>query len=222
MLPWGLVRLDRRGFGMSTGRPALEHDVADLGALCRQLKLRRVGLVGMSQGARAALAFAAAAPVRVSCLVLDGPPDLDAGAAADDDVPLDHFRNLIRSQGVDAFWREWAAHPLAQLRTGDLAAHRLLNSIIGRYPGHDLLQAPRAAAAAESTRPESIGAPVLVVSGAQDLASRTRAAQTLARRLPHAEHAVIPDAGHLPNLDNPAAYNSLVGAFLARHATTSS
>src|SRR5580698_5368440 len=47
-----VVRLDRRGFGLSSGRPSLAHDIADLRELCRHLDLRQVALVGMSQGAR--------------------------------------------------------------------------------------------------------------------------------------------------------------------------
>lgn len=214
-----VVRLDRRGFGLSTGRPALEHDVADLGALCRHLGLGRVALVGMSQGARAALAFAAAEPEAVSCLVLDGPPDVGGDPSAEDDVPLARFRALAQTQGIDAFRREWAMHPLAQLRTGDAGAQRLLKSILDRYPGTDLLQASASGATREAIRPESVAVPVLLVTGADDLASRTRAAQALAGRLPHAGQAVVPGAGHLPSLDNPAAYNSLVGAFLTRHTT---
>jgi len=49
-----VVRLDRRGFGLSTGRPAVRQDIADIGALCAYLDIRRIALVGMSQGARAA------------------------------------------------------------------------------------------------------------------------------------------------------------------------
>jgi pimeloyl-ACP methyl ester carboxylesterase len=215
-----VVRHDRRGFGLSTGRPALEHDVADLDALCRHIELRRVALVGMSQGARAALAYAVMSPASVSCLVLDGPPDVDAGAAAEDDVPLAHFRALVRARGVDAFRREWATHPLVQLRTSNPGAHRLLNSILGRYPGADLLNAPPGTGAGRAPiRLASVATPALVITGEHDLASRMRAATALARRLPHAEHALIPDAGHLPNLDNPDAYNTLISAFLVRHAT---
>jgi len=40
----------------------------------------------------------------------------------------------------------------------------------------------------------------------------------LAHRYACAERAVIADAGHLPNLDNPSAYNDLVRAFFRRHA----
>jgi pimeloyl-[acyl-carrier protein] methyl ester esterase len=215
-----VVRLDRRGFGLSSGRPALDGDVADLGALCRHLDLGRVALVGMSQGARSVLAFDAAAPERVSCLVLDGPPDIDSRAAAEEDVPVARYRALLRSKGVEAVRREWAKHPLAQLRSADAGAHGLLSSMLGRYRGADLVTAPVSAGAAPGPiRPESVARPVLIITGEHDLPGRVKAADALARRLPHTERAVIPGAGHLPNLDNPDAYNNLVGAFLARHAT---
>jgi 3-oxoadipate enol-lactonase len=215
-----VIRLDRRGFGLSSGRPALNHDVADLGALCRHLALGRVALIGMSQGARAVLGFAAAAPTRISCLVLDGPPDVDGGAAGDDGVPLAQYCALVRTMGIDAFRREWATHPLTQLRTGDPGARQLLNSMIGRYPGMDLAEEPASAGAVPGpVRLEIVATPTLVITGEHDLASRIHAADALAKRLPSAERAAIPHAGHLPNLDNPDAYNNLVRAFLSRHAT---
>jgi pimeloyl-ACP methyl ester carboxylesterase len=65
--------------------------------------------------------------------------------------------------------------------------------------------------------PESITTPVLVISGAHDLERRMKSADLLAQRFARAERAVVADAGHLPNLDNPVAYNNLVGAFLDRH-----
>lgn len=215
-----LVRFDRRGFGLSSGRPSGAQDIADIGALCNHLAIRRVALIGMSQGVRAVLGFAQAAPERVSCLVLDGPPDFDrCPSPADDEVPLAHYRAVVQTRGMATFRREWAAHPLLSLKTSDRHTRELLNAMIERYPGNDLAVS---AAAAEmppsSLRADAIGAPVLLVTGDQDLASRFRAANTLAGRLPKAERAVVAHAGHLPNLDNPKEYNAVVRAFLERHA----
>lgn len=218
-----VIRFDRRSFGLSSGQPALERDIADLDALWGHLALDRAALLGMSQGARVVLGLAASSSRKISCLVLDGPPDVTRDAAADDDeLPLAHYRALARAQGIEAFRREWSAHPLIQLRTRDANAHRLLHAILSRYPGADLLHAttPAAAGVAASVaplRPEGIGTPVLVITGAHDLARRVKSADLLAQRLACAERAVVADAGHLPNLDNPLAYNNLVRAFLERH-----
>jgi 3-oxoadipate enol-lactonase len=222
-----VVRLDRRGFGLSSGQPSNEHDIADLDALWRHLALEQAALIGMSQGARAIWGLASAAQREITCLVLDGPPDLqrstladDANAAGDDEVPLAHYRTQARTQGIDAFRRAWAMHPLMQLRTGDRNARQLLQAILKRYPGNDLLQAPTiaAACAADSADPEAIATPVLVITGEYDRAVRVQAADRLATRLPNAERAVVADSGHLPALDNPVAYNNLVREFLHRHA----
>jgi len=226
-----VIRLDRRGFGMSSGQPGLERDIADLDALWGHLGLTSAALLGMSQGARVVLGLAAARIRKISCLVLDGAPDMARSAGADDnaadaddgdEVPLAHFRAIARAQGIEAFRRQWSAHPLIQLRTGDRNAHQLLRTMLNRYPGNDLLHAaaPIAAAAAPAAvppRPEDIALPVLVITGAHDVARRMKSAELLAQRFPCAERAVVADAGHLPNLDNPVAYNNLVRAFLQRH-----
>jgi pimeloyl-ACP methyl ester carboxylesterase len=220
-----LVRFDRRGFGLSSGRPSVVQDIADIGSLCKHLAIGRVALVGMSQGARAVIGFALAAPAGISCLILDGPPDHGRDALpADDDVPLGDYRALVQARGMAAFRREWAAHPLLSLRTRDPRMHEILDAMIMRYPGNDLAEPVATIAAHANVAPtdaapiRSIDVPVLVLTGDHDLPRRTQAANSLAEQLTHAERAVIPAAGHLPNLDNPKVYSAVVRAFLERFA----
>jgi len=216
-----LISVDRRGFGLSTGQPSTDRDSSDLQALCRHLSLGRIALVGMSQGARAVLNFAITAPQQVACVVLDGPPDL-FGADAADSAARAQYRALVRTGGIDAFRHAWLNHPLMRLRTRDPSAHQALRAMIERYPGRDL-----AAAAVENTKDPlpaqlaSLQVPTLVITGAHDVAERIAAADVLARLLPRAERATVPEAGHLPNLDNPTAYNGIVRAFLEHHSSAS-
>jgi pimeloyl-ACP methyl ester carboxylesterase len=212
-----LVRLDRRGHGLSGGNPAPQRDGADLAALCRHLALDRVGLIGMSQGARAALALASAAPERVYAVILDGPPDCER-PEPEDDVAIERYRMLVRTEGMEAFRREWAHNPLMRLQTHERSAHELLAAMISRYPGNDLKCPVSAAVRAPAMQLDLIAAPVLIINGEHDLPSRLRAAHRLRVRLPAARHAVIAGAGHLPNLDNPGAYIELCRAFLTAHA----
>ena len=88
-----MVRYDRRGFGLSSGQPSVPLDVADLDALLASLEVVSPLLVGMSQGARAVLEFAARHPARVRGLVLDGAPPL-LGDAASEDVSLEELRRV--------------------------------------------------------------------------------------------------------------------------------
>jgi pimeloyl-ACP methyl ester carboxylesterase len=210
-----IVCYDRRGFGRSSGTPSLTDDVADLEALLDALELACPLLVGMSQGARVVLEFAARHPGRACGLLLDGAPPL-AGSAAD--LPIEEFRALARRQGLDAFRSAWRAHPLCQLVTREAGTHALLARILARYPGHDLL-APGAAPqeCIDAALLARIETPALVVNGARDTAARRAAGLDLARSLARAEHVFIADAAHLPNLDAPHAYNQLMSGFARRH-----
>ncbi len=212
-----LVRLDRRGHGLSTGSSATGRDASDLDSLCRHLRLENVALIGTSQGARGVLAFAGAAPTRVRALVLDGVPNLQF-PTSEDDVPLAHYRSLIHGQGIEAVRREWQRHPLMQLRTQDRPTRELLRAMLQRYSGRDLIgPVNEPGTAAERLPLSSVRAPTLILNGEFDLASRLTAAKYLTDYLVGAERSSIAGAGHLPSLDNPDVYSELCRSFLTRH-----
>jgi 3-oxoadipate enol-lactonase len=210
-----IIRLDRRGFGLSSGSASLTNDLADLKSLCAHLDLSQVAMLGMSQGARVVLEYAQRWPTTLSSLIVDGPPQMHAGGVQD--IPYAAYCTLARDHGVDAFRREWAQHPLARLMTRERSASELLARMIARYPGKDLTQVVAGAPpAALPWSPEKVRVPALVLTGELDSSSRLAFADALASQLPLAERAYVPAAGHLCNLDNPSAYNALVGSFLAR------
>lgn len=218
-----IVRFDRRGFGLSSGTAGIAEDAADAQALCGHLGIRRVALVGMSQGARVLQMLVGLAPRMISSIVFDGAPDIrPGGRLTAEDIPLTRLSSLARKDGVEAFRREWAQHPLARLVTSETRARELLSVMIGRYSASDLLalNSGRGSAAPQALRSRSlqmIRIPALVLNGRLDIASRRRAGNALARALNFPERALIPRAGHLPNLDNPQAYNRTLRCFLQRH-----
>jgi pimeloyl-ACP methyl ester carboxylesterase len=205
-----VIRYDRRGFGLSTGEPSLAADVADALAVLDLSSVPSAVIVGASHGARAALRLAVARPDRVAALVLDGPSD-ELGAAPD--VSLDEYRALARAGLLPTARGLWAAHPFTRLHTADPAAHELLAKCIDRYPGRDLTGPSTGIPSVELAR---CRCPVLVLSGARDLQARRTSSACLARALPSAELAEVPDAGHLAHLDRPDAYDAAVLPFIER------
>ncbi|HEY0803330.1 MAG TPA: alpha/beta hydrolase, partial [Steroidobacteraceae bacterium] len=196
-------------------------DVLDIGVLCGYLKIERIALVGMSQGGRVATQVANDSRVSVSCLVLDGTPELDLPGFSSNsgDLPYEHYRSVAQREGMAAFKREWAVHPLVRLRGNDPRTREILAHMIERYPGHDLLGFETAdAATAGSPVLSCRSLPLLLINGEYDLDNRVHWARQLATQLPRAEHVGIPDAGHLCNLDNPRAYNAVLKRFLEVHA----
>ncbi|HEV7135522.1 MAG TPA: alpha/beta hydrolase [Steroidobacteraceae bacterium] len=215
-----LVRWDRRGFGLSSGRASLSADVQDTLSLCDELKLDRIACVGMSQGARVALHLCRIAPERLSCVVLDGPPRMLAQDSAHEaaDVPLEEYRELVAHGELQTFRRRWASHPLMQLQTGTAEARALLARMAARYSGKDLLlELPVSEDHWECAVAGSLRTPALIITGEHDLLSRVQAADALAEALPLARRASIAAARHLPNLDHPSSYNAVLRAFLAQH-----
>lgn len=215
-----LICLDRRGFGLSSGQPSLAHDIADVRTLCAHLRLSSVALVGMSQGARVAAHLAAESPQLVSSVVFDGPPAgiLNEGDPPEEEIPVAEYRELIRSGKLEQFRKAWSQHPLARLHTAHAPTHELLARMLESYRAADLSE-PSETPALEPARIDSIRQPALVISGELDLPSRTRSADALCGALPTCSRAVVPGAGHLPNLDNPVFYSVLLRRFLQQLTT---
>ncbi|HEY6644345.1 alpha/beta hydrolase [Povalibacter sp.] len=203
-----LIAFDRRGFGLSSGEPDLAQDVEDARALLDELHVSCATVVGMSQGARIALALAGTHPGYVANLLLDGAPALLAlSRGVQEEIPIAQYRALIREQGIAAFREQWLLHPLMRLRNP--AAEQLLHTIVGRYPARDL-EPTAAKQAALSIDLALVTQLVSIVNGEFDSQARITAGDELAHLLPHTYRMALPAAGHLANLDNPAAYNELL------------
>jgi 3-oxoadipate enol-lactonase len=72
------------------------------------------------------------------------------------------------------------------------------------------------------TRPDAtpllstIHCPTLIVVGEQDAITPPTLSEDMQRAIPGAELVVIPDAGHMSNMEQPNAFNAALGRFLER------
>jgi pimeloyl-ACP methyl ester carboxylesterase len=203
-----VLRADRRGFGLSEGLPDIHRNVEDLAALLDAADMRRVAVVGMSQGARLALHFARHHPQRVRALILDGAPEIEA----ESELPLELYRDTIGRSGVAALRSEVLRHPLMHLQGTSPAARKTLLDSVARYRGLDLLHHVARAVAPDLRQ---IHAPTLILNGALDSAERREAGEHLQGMIAGAARVVLEEAGHLALLDAPAAYAAAVREFLA-------
>jgi 3-oxoadipate enol-lactonase len=203
-----VLRFDRCGFGLSTGRPDIHRNVADLCALLDAAALTRVVLVGMSQGARFAIHFERQQPLRTRALVLDGAPAVEV----ESELPLERFRNVLALHGLAALHTELLAHPFMRLQTNDPHIHQLLAEVVRRYRGFDLLQSSAHAPAPDLT---AIAVPTLVLNGSLDSRARQAAGRSLQTAIPGSSRVELAGAGHLAALDDPAGYAAAVGEFVS-------
>jgi proline iminopeptidase len=225
-------RWDQRGCGRSDRRGpwTVARALADLDAVLDHHGLASTALLGHSWGAELALRYALARPDRVTGLVYVSGIGVDPEETWHDDYErnfrdrlgddLERWRVLkgrpSRSEAeereLEVLWlsadfadraraRERAERELTPYLGTNWACNRALNADRRRSLG-GLLGACRA-----------LRVPVLLVDGARDLRPR-RAVDSLERALPAARRVVLAEAGHLPWVEEPAAFRAAVAGFL--------
>lgn len=217
-----VIRYDCRGFGASgLLDPAVPYShAADLVALLDHLSIERAALVGLSFGGQVALKAAFLAPARVRALAL-----LDSlleGASWDDEskAGLVELAAQLAAGGVAAGRDAWLAHPLFTPARQQPAVAAALTAMMADYPGqHWLGQDPHVL---DSTAPidmlEQLTMPALVVAGERDVPGFLAMADVLASRVPTAKRVLVPNAGHMVNMEQPAVVTALLLGFLRAHA----
>jgi len=213
-----VVRYDCRGFGASGPfDPAAGYTHAgDLLALLDHLGIGQAVLAGLSFGGRVVMQAALAAPARVRGLalldaVLDGVPWDPESAVALDEAP-----EQASEHGLLAGRAAWLAHPLFAAARRRPEVSRALAAMVACYPGqHWIGHDPHLSAGPRPIDvPEQFTMPVLVAVGEQDVPGFREMSAVLARLIPGARYYVVPDAGHMINMEQPAAVNGLLTAFL--------
>jgi proline iminopeptidase len=227
-----VIRWDQRGCGRSQrcdGPWTSERFVADLDALRAYFGFDRIALLGHSWGAQLALSYALAHPERVSTLVYVS----GTGIGPDADWHPAYRENLLARLGERperlARWKElpgedreravlqWSvefedreralehAEQMADPWFGiNSACSRALNDETKRTWGTPGLYAAC----------EALDVPVLILDGAHDIRPRS-AVDSLERALPHVRRVVLPEAGHLPWVEDPKGFREAVAAALS-------
>jgi pimeloyl-ACP methyl ester carboxylesterase len=208
---------DLRGFGESPARPpyGMDRYADDVASLLDALGVARAVIAGVSMGGYVAFAFWRRHRERVRALLL-----ADTRPGPDDEAARGRRRDLIAA---------------ARKGGSPAVADRMIEGMIGRRtrarsPGlvgavHSML----AAAPVEGTigaleamiaRPDStpdlatIDVPTLVVVGEDDVLTPVAESRAMHAAIGGSRLEVIAGAGHLPNLERPAAFNQVTGEFI--------
>jgi 3-oxoadipate enol-lactonase len=215
-----VLRYDMRGYGQSAMVEGAFSHRADLEALLAHLNIERPTLIACSMGGRVALDYTLAHPENVRALVLVDsvpggfdrrayPPSAQAAAleAADDAGDIDAVNDLEVQIWVDGPHRT-----PDQVRPEIRELVRAMN-LIALQSETDALgdETPPAPA---WDRLGAVACPTLLIVGALDRPDVVDAMRQMAERIPGARLHVIDDAAHLPNMEHPDTFNSIVLDFL--------
>jgi pimeloyl-ACP methyl ester carboxylesterase len=203
-----LVLWDMRGHGQSDypDDPAQYSEaatVADMAAILDAVGAPTAIIGGLSLGGYMSLAFHKAHPARTEALlIIDTGPGFkkDEARAAWNARSLDTAAKL-ETEGLAALRSASAERALSRHRNAQGLAHAARGMLTQRDAG-----------VIESL--PTIRVPALVLVGSRDTPFLA-ATDYMAGKIPGATKVVIDDAGHAANLDQPAAFNAAVTAFLA-------
>jgi pimeloyl-ACP methyl ester carboxylesterase/DNA-binding CsgD family transcriptional regulator len=207
-----LIRLDKRGTGLSDPAaelPTTQERVRDLAAVMAAAKSSRAVLFGLSDGGRAAIAFAAANPSQTRGLILYGTSYRGPRAAL-----LRRYRSMVRHWGqgqiVDLVAPSLAS-PQARREAGAFeraaaspAMAAALIESLGLIDVRDLMS--------------SLAVPTLVLHRQEDIIP-VADARMVAGQIPGATLRILPGRDHLPWAGDWTSVAADILAFMAQVAS---
>src|SRR5262245_62324207 len=216
---WRMIAPDLAGFGGTTdhtGPPSIDDFARDFDQLLESLSLRAVVLGGLSMGGYAAFAVHRIMPDRLMGLILaDTKSSADTPGARDGRQAM---LEVIERRGSAAVADEMLPKLLGgTTRRARPSIEARVRALIEANPPDGL----RRAIIRLRDRPDAssqlaqIGVPVLVIVGDEDAVTPVDDARAIAAGAPDTRLVILPEAGHLSNLENPASFNAALRPWLA-------
>ncbi len=194
----------------------LQHFVADLERYLDQSHIEKAVLCGLSMGGYVALRFVADHSDRVEGLILaDTRADADTNEAKQKRYEL---IEKLQREGAGGFAKDFSKLVLSETTLAEKPEIRA--QIEATILGHDPKDLALVVGALAS-RPDSsedlaaIGCPTLVIVGRDDQVTPVKFSEVLAEKIPQAQLQIIERAGHLSNVEQPDAFNKVLGDFLS-------
>lgn len=200
-----VVTYDARGFGRSSLPEGTYQHHADLRHLLTGLGISQAHLVGLSMGGRIAANFTVMYPQMVKSLTL-----LDAA--------LNGYPNSVNwdvglaGRGMAVAKANWLNHELFHDTKLHLDAARACSEMVAEYSGWHWNHADPQSESDPDTanRLNEVTAPTLIIVGQGDLPQFKAIAQVYHSGIAGSKLVVIPQAGHMTNLEAPEQVNQLI------------
>ena len=195
----------------------------DILAVLDHIGRRQAHIIGLSMGGFATLHFGLRHPQRALSLCIGGcgygaEPDKRDTFRAEADV----IASMIRTEGMSAFAERYAYGPTrVQFANKDPRGHaefkRMLSehSPVGSANTQQGVQKERPSLYTLIEDMRRINVPTLIITGDEDWPCLSPGI-LMKQSIPTAALAVIPNAGHAINIEEPNEYNRIVSDFLAQ------
>jgi len=211
------IPIDFRGLGESSAAPPYSMDryADDVVGVLDTLQIERAVVVGLSMGGYAAFAMWRRHRHRVRALVL-----ADTRATADTVETVARRHELIEiaeTQGSTAVANMQIAGLVGKTtRDKRPDIYDSIHRMMAQTPAEGIIGALQAMIDRPDSTPTcaTIDVPTLIVVGDEDVLTPPKDARDLQRLIQSSRLEVLRQAGHLSNLERPAAFNTVVSEFL--------
>ena len=179
-----------------------------------------VHLVGLSMGGRIAMDFHARFPDRVATLVLcDTMSDFQGSLTPDKRAEFIRLRQAPLKAGKEPHQiADALVDALAGPNADPAARRKLWNSIAALHKESYLKTIESSLTFDRSAEVDHISVPTLLLYGEHDRLTPPAIGQALNKRIAGSEFFMVPDAGHLSNIEQPDIFNAELLGFLTRHS----
>jgi 3-oxoadipate enol-lactonase len=215
---WHAVAWDARGYGESDDYegPLTFTDFShDLARVLDHFGARKAHIVGLSMGGRIAQDFAALYPDRLLTLTLC---DTSGGFSQFSDEKRREFIRLRQEPLLKGGEPKDIAVPVAKTLIGPKSSKEAFDALVdsmSRLHKQSYIKTIEASGMAGSHgKHADIRVPTHVIVGAEDKLTTPDMCRQLADAIPGARLTVIPDAGHLVNIEQPEQFNAAAIAFI--------
>ncbi|MCS6930711.1 MAG: alpha/beta fold hydrolase [Acetobacteraceae bacterium] len=213
---WRVLRYDARGHGRTPSTPGdytLEQLGADVIGLLDALGIARTHFVGLSMGGMVGMGLGLNHPGRLLSLAV-----CDARAVAPPDYRAAWTDRAakVRAEGMEAIVEptlsRWFTPAFGR---HDPSAREAVRRMIRRTSVEGYAGCAAALRGLDYLhRLGDLRLPVLFLGGAEDQGAPVEAMRAMHHATPGSRHVVIPNAGHLANLEQPEAFHAAVVDFL--------
>lgn len=213
-----VLRFDTRGHGASDVPPGpytLNEMAEDLRALLEALGVTRPHFVGLSMGGMIGMTAALAYPDLFASLVLcDTTSRIPAEAGPVWDARIQMASTAGMEPLVEPTLKRWFTEPFLQSARPETDAVRAM--LRGTVPAGYVGCCQAIARINLTERLGAISCPVHVIVGDQDAGTPVAMSEAIQAAIPGSTLSVLAQASHLSNLEQPAAFDADLLAFLAR------
>ena len=215
---WRIIVPELRGFGGGLSDPpatSIDDYAGDTIDLLDKLHIKDAVICGLSMGGYVTFAMFGRAPTYFRGMVLaDTRADADSAEAVENRKKM---QQLVREKGqgavADALLPKLLCDATFKTRP------EVVDSIRRQITGSSV-ESIVGALTAMMTRPDSVGTlpsiriPAQIIVGAEDAIMPPPIAEVMHKGISSSEFVVIPGAGHMANMEQPALFNEALGRFL--------